>query len=140
MREESESGVCVAPHAYPPRPIATPAPSQGSASERAFPLVYDGLIFSTSRGRPQSRRNALRAVQTAGDAAGLNPEGGEKVGLHDLRHSLVALALDAGLSLAEVAVLTRHANAHVTAQVYAGHSDSGRKGIAAKLAAAGVGT
>jgi integrase len=97
------------------------------------------LVFSTLRGKPQSRRNTLRALHTAGDAAGLNREGEEKVGLHDLRHSLVGLALDAGLSLAEVAVLTRHANAKVTAQVYAGLSESGRTGIADKLLTAGVG-
>jgi integrase len=51
------------------------------------------LIFTTATGNPQSRRNALRA---AGDAAGLNGDDVEPVGLHDLRHSLVVLALDAG--------------------------------------------
>jgi integrase len=65
--------------------------------------------------------------------------GTEKVGLHDLRHSLVGLGFASGLSLAEVAVLARHANARVTGQVYAGLSESGRQGIAAKLAGAGVG-
>jgi hypothetical protein len=42
------------------------------------------------RGKPQSRRNALRAVHVAGDNAGLNGDGVERVGLHDLRHSFVA--------------------------------------------------
>ena len=96
-------------------------------------------MFSTFRGEPQSRRNALRAVHLAGDKAGLNPEGAEKVGLHDLRHSLVALSLASGLSLAEAAVLARHAKAKVTGQVYAGVSESGRAGIADKLLAAGIG-
>jgi integrase len=99
----------------------------------------DALIFTTSRGKPQSRRNALRAVYTAGDAAGLNGDGREPVGLHDLRHSFVALALDAGASLAEAASLARHANAKVTATVYAGLTDDGREKAAAKLVEAGFG-
>ena len=47
--------------------------------------------------------------------------------------------LEAGLTLAEVAVLARHANARVTGQVYAGLSESGRAGIATKLLDAGIG-
>jgi integrase len=99
----------------------------------------EALVFQTRNGRPQSRRNALRAVHAAGDAAGLNPEGREKVGLHDLRHSFVGLALDAGASLAEAAALARHADARVTATVYAGLADDGRAKAAAKLLAAGFG-
>lgn len=99
----------------------------------------DALVFTTSRGRPQSRRNALRAVHAAGDAASLNAEGRRPVGLHDLRHSYVALALAAGLSLAETAALARHANARVTAQVYAGLADDGRESAAAKLVETGFG-
>jgi len=109
-------------------------------ASRELRLVHgDALVFTTARGKPQSRRNALRAVRAAGDAAGLNPESRQPVGLHDLRHSFVALALDAGLSLAEAAVLARHANARVTAQVYAGLSDDGCEVAAAKLVEAGFG-
>ena len=92
-----------------------------------------------ARGKPQSRRNALRAVHAAGDAAGLNGDGREPVGLHDLRHSFVALALASGASLAEAAALARHANARVTAQVYAGLTDDGRAKAAPKLVEAGFG-
>jgi integrase len=100
---------------------------------RDLRLVHaDALVFVTSRGKPQSRRNALRAVHAAGDR--LAP-----VGLHDLRHSFVALALDSGASLAEVAALARHANAKVTAAVYAGLADDGREKAAAKLVDAGFG-
>jgi integrase len=99
----------------------------------------DALVFVTARGEPQSRRNALRALHKAGDNAGLNPKGTEPVGLHDLRHSFVALALDAGMSLAEVAVLARHANARVTGQLYAGLSDQAKTQLASKLVDAGVG-
>lgn len=99
----------------------------------------DALVFTTARGKPQSRRNALRAVHQAGDAAGLNGDGREPVGLHDLRHSLVAIALDAGVSMPGAAALARHANARVTAQVYAGLSDGGRKAASAKLTSAEFG-
>jgi integrase len=103
-------------------------------------LHRDALVFVTSAGKPQSRRNALRAVHAAGDAAGLNPEGRERVGLHDLRHSFCALALDAGASLPEVAALARHANAATTGTVYAGLADDGREKAAAKLTATGFGS
>ena len=99
----------------------------------------DALVFTTSRGKPQSRRNALRAHHPAGDAAGLNGDGREKVGLHDLRHSFVANALAAGVTLPEAATLARHANARTTAIVYAGVSEQAREQIVAKLLKAGIG-
>ena len=99
----------------------------------------DALVFQTTRGKPQSRRNALRAVYTAGDAAGLNTEDRKPVGLHDLRHSFVAAALAGGASLPEAAMLARHANPAVTAVVYAGLTDVGREAAAAKLTASGFG-
>jgi integrase len=63
----------------------------------------------------------------------------ESVGLDDLRHSFVALALDSGATLAEAAVLARHANAKVTGQVYAGLSEKAKAQIPAKLVNAGFG-
>jgi integrase len=107
---------------------------------RGFDRVRpDALVFSTTRGRPQSRRNALRAVHKAGDDVGLNGAGQEKVGLHDLRHSFVANALAAGVTLPEAATLARHADARVTAIVYAGITEQARSAIAAKLTDAGIG-
>jgi integrase len=109
-------------------------------AERNLQLVQpDALVFSTLRGKPQSRRNALRAVHRAGDAAGLNPEGAEKVGLHDLRHSLVGLALQNGATDAEAAELARHANPRVTMTLYAGLTKDGRGRAAAKLLDSGFG-
>jgi integrase len=95
--------------------------------------------FTTSNWRPQGMRNALRAVHAARNAAGLNGEGLERVGMHDLRHSFVAVALDAGATLAEAAVLARHANAGVTGAIYVGVSEKARAQIATKLTAAGFG-
>jgi integrase len=85
-------------------------------------------------------RNALRALHQAGDAVGLNPEGAEPVGLHDLRHSLVAQAFDQKLTAPEVAELARHANAHVTLTMYAGLTGDGRERATAKLKEGGFGT
>ena len=99
----------------------------------------DGLVFTTSRGQPQSRRNALRAVRLAGDAAGLNGDGPEPVGLHDLRHSLVAIAFELGLSVPEVALVARHANPSVTLAIYAGLTKDGREKAIGKLAEGGFG-
>jgi integrase len=94
----------------------------------------DALVFTTSRGKPQGTRNVLRAVYEAGDAAGLNGEARECVGVHDLRHSFVAVALAAGMTVPETAALARHANAKVTATVYAGLTEHGREQLAGKLA------
>jgi integrase len=106
-------------------------------AEQALARVQpDAFVFTTSRGRPHGRRNVLRAVYAAGDSAGLNGDGRERVGVHDLRHSFVAVALAAGLTLPEAAALARHANPHVTAAIYAGLTDTARAGLGAKLASA----
>jgi integrase len=102
-------------------------------------VVGERLVFTTKSGRPQSRRNALRAIRAAGDAVGLNPDGRPPVGLHDLRHSFVAIALEHGLTLPEAAQLARHANPRVTAVVYAGLADGSRDRIRQKLLASGFG-
>jgi integrase len=99
----------------------------------------DALVFATKTGRPQSGRNVLRAIHAAGDAAGLNDDGRERVGVHDLRHSFVGQAFEHGLTLPEVSALARHATAHVTAQVYAGLTEKARDRAAEKLAASGFG-
>jgi integrase len=95
----------------------------------------DALVFATRSGRPVSRRNVLRAVRRAGDAAGLNPEGVEPVGCHDLRHSLAANAFALGLTDEEVARLLRHSNPQVTKTVYAGLTGDGVSARREKLAA-----
>src|SRR5262245_18279163 len=79
-------------------------------------------VFQTRRGLSPVRRNVLRAVQTAGDNAGLNPDGAKPVGLHDLRHSAAGVVFEA-LPLNQVSRLLRHANPRVTASVYGVISD-----------------
>lgn len=54
-------------------------------AEQALARVHpDALVFTTARGKPHGRRNVLRAVYAAGDAAGLNGDDREPVGVHDL--------------------------------------------------------
>ncbi|MEO5577213.1 MAG: tyrosine-type recombinase/integrase [Gaiellaceae bacterium] len=96
----------------------------------------DAYVFTTATGKPQSVRNALRAVHVAGDRAGLNEDRRERVGLHDLRHSFVAIALASGLTSPEASALARHANSKITAAAYAGLTDAGRGQLASKLAKA----
>jgi integrase len=62
------------------------------------------------------------------------------VGLHDLRHSFVAVAFDRGLTAPQVAALARHANPRVTLAMYAGLTDEGREQAVAKLAEGGFGS
>jgi integrase len=99
----------------------------------------DSLVFATLRGRPQSRRNALRAVHAAGDAANLNGSRREPVGLHDLRHSFVGIALASNLTLPEASMLARHASPRVTAELYAGLAEEAREAATTKLAESGFG-
>jgi integrase len=110
-----------------------------AASELRHGRSRSDLVFTTMRGQPQSRRNSLRAVHNAGDAAGLNFPGAERVGLHDLRHSFVAVALANGLTPVEAAELARHANPGVTLTMYAGLTETDRAGITQKLLDSGFG-
>jgi integrase len=76
----------------------------------------------------------------AGDNAGLHGEGVERVGNHDLRHSLVGNALALGATPPQIAQLARHANPKVTLAVYAGLFDDEREQTTAKLVAGGFGS
>ena len=78
-------------------------------------------------------------MQHAADEVGLNGEGRERVGLYDLRHSFVAIALANGVTLPETAMLARHANPSVTMTVYAGLTDGARDVAVRKLLGAGFG-
>ena len=74
------------------------------ASQGLSRVHRNALIFTTARAKPQGARNLLRAVQAAADAAGLNGDDREPIGVHDLRHSFVAVALASGASLAEASI------------------------------------
>ena len=113
--------------------------TRGRQAEHGIAFVRaDALVFETRTGNSPGRRNVLRAVQRAATAAGLNPEGSEPIGLHDLRHSAAGLAFEA-LPLNQVSRLLRHANPRVTATVYGGLSDNVAAAIGERLAEAGFG-
>jgi integrase len=105
--------------------------SAPTARGRRGSASCSGRGSSSRPGTASLSRNALRAVHKAGDDTGLNGNGKERVGLHELRHSFVALALDSGATLAEDAVLARHANAKVAGQIYAGVSEKAKAEIGA---------
>jgi integrase len=99
---------------------------------RSLPSWTSPPNFGT--GSPHHQRNALRAIVAAAEKAKLG-----HVTAHDLRHSLVANALDAGLTLTEASRLARHATPAVTATVYADVLEAKRGDLGAKLAKAGFG-
>ena len=68
----------------------------------------------------------LRAVYRAGDDAGLNPDGAERIGCHDLRHSCAGLLFAAGMSAPTVAAVLRHADTRTTLTTYAGLVETDR--------------
>ena len=96
----------------------------------------DALVFQTRTGQAQHRKNVLRAIYASGDDAGLNGEGVQPVGCHDLRHSCAGLLLAAGTPLPKVAAVLRHADTRTTAEVYAGLVESARAELARDLEAA----
>ena len=79
----------------------------------------------------------MRAVTNAGKRAGLQPEGAEPIGVHDLRHSLAAYALRWRPVADENSRVLRHANSQVTATVYAGMSNEAVTALGSKLEAIG---
>jgi integrase len=89
----------------------------------------------TETGRPQTRRNVLRAIHRAGDKLGLNGEGQAPVNNHSLRHSFVTNCIALGLTIPEAALLARH-DVATTASTYAKVAETQRAAVAAKLAAA----
>ena len=106
-------------------------------AERSLARVRsDALVFSTRTGLPHHRKNALRAIYAAGDAAKLNPKGGKRVGCHDLRHSCAGLLLAAGVPAPRAAAILRHADTRTLLTVYAGLVESQRADLREDLEAA----
>lgn len=96
----------------------------------------EALVFQTRNGRPQSKRNALRALQVSADRLDLRNGDGELLGLHDLRHSTAGLLREAGLPDEEIALVLRHANARTTTTMYGARSSEGQRAVRERAAAA----
>lgn len=115
--------------------------------ESGLPVLGEALVFCTCTGRPQGRRNVLRAFYCASDKAGLTvtqvrardrKEIEVRVSPHDLRHSAATLAYDRGLELRDVSELLRHASTAVTQTVYIGRigkEDERKVALGQRLAA-----
>jgi integrase len=76
-------------------------------------IAPDALVFQTRTGRPQSRRNVLRAWQDALAEVGI-----EGCGLHTLRHSFISRLEERGVSVAIAAELVGHSRITTTQAVY----------------------
>ena len=105
-----------------PLPLAKILRAHRQRQVDAGQFEIGGLVFKTRTGRPQSRRNALRAVNVASESVGLwsEEDGREPVGLHDLRHSAANFYFQQGVKTRAVSRLLRHANPVVTQVVYGG--------------------
>ncbi len=54
----------------------------------------DALVFVARLDKPRNRRSAANAIRVAGDAARLNSDGRQPIGMHDLRRSFAAIVLE----------------------------------------------
>ena len=89
-----------------------------------------------SQRAPHHRKNVLRAIYAAGDAAGLNPKDKPKVGCHSLRHSCAALLLAARVPVPRVAEILRHGDTRTLLTTYTGLVESQRGELLGDLEAA----
>jgi integrase len=96
----------------------------------------DAPVFSTRNGLRHHRKNLLRAIYAAGDAARLNPKGKPKVGCHSLRHSCAGLLLAARVPAPRVAEILRHGDTRTLLTTYAGLVESQRGELLGDLEAA----
>jgi integrase len=96
----------------------------------------DALVFQTKHGKPQSKRNALRALQVVAERFGIEGSDGQPLGLHDLRHSTAGLLREAGMADEDIALVLRHANSRVTSVMYGSRSDDARRAVRERAAAA----
>lgn len=86
------------------------------------------LVFSTPMGTPIDARNFARELRRLGSDAGV-----EGVHPHRLRHSAVAVLLDAGVPLEAVSETVGHASIRTTKDVYGKLLDTGRARVAAAM-------
>ena len=117
-------------------PMIASLKAELQAHRKRHPGVGDVLVFRTATGKRLDRKDVLRSIYAAGDAAGLNPHGVRKVGCHSLRHSCASVLFAAGTPATKVAAILRHSTPRVTLMVYAGLADADRAGLRDDLEAA----
>jgi integrase len=93
------------------------------------------LLFPTLK-----RRGVHQAVERAAKRAGITPAPGrECIGAHDLRHTYISNAVQAGLPLPVVAKLAGRRDIRMLSERYAGVVGEDLSSYVAKLAASGFG-
>jgi integrase len=103
--------------------------------------VETDFLFATYEGRPISQRNALRMLSGVAVAAGLNPEDGEPLSWHDLRHTAISRLIAAGLDVVEVQRQAGHSKPSTTLDTYSHEFERAKRSddTRAKIAATGIG-
>jgi integrase len=101
----------------------------------------ESLVFCTREGKPLSQRNAHRALRSAGDQGGLNPEGAQPVSWHDLRHTAISRLIAAGLDVVEVQRQAGHARPSITLDVYSHEFERAKRkdDVRSRIEAMGIG-
>lgn len=84
-----------------------------AAPEWRTPEGWDGLVFTTTDGRPIHPGSACELLRRRLDAAGL-----PRVRVHDLRHTYATLLAEAGCELIHVQHALGHSSYHMTANTY----------------------
>jgi integrase len=117
------------------------AKAEAFSEGRARP---EDFCFATHDGKPLSQRNALRALELAADAAGLNPpkdengkREGEPLSCHDLRHTAISRLIAAGLDVVAVQRQAGHSKPSVTLDTYSHEFERAKRSedVRSKIAA-----
>jgi integrase len=95
----------------------------------------EDFVFTTETAKPLYYRNlSSRGLDKSAKRACLNPEGKQKLSLHDLRHTAITHLIRAGADVGQVARFAGHARPSMTLDKYL-HEFEARKGndVASKL-------
>jgi len=92
----------------------------------------DGLVFTTATGKPLGVHNVIKSFKQLLGIAGL----ARTLRIHDLRHTAGSTMLASGVPLTTVSKILGHANAAITARIYAHALAKGDSAAVATLAGA----
>ena len=95
-------------------------------------VANDGLVFTTSKGKPLGVHNVIKSFKELLRVAGL----ARTLRIHDLRHTAGSTMLASGVPLTTVSKILGHANAAITARIYAHALAKGDSAAVATLAGA----